>query len=775
MKKNWFTLMEVMLSIILFSLMVWAILWSYNSVQRASIKTANTQDALQVAEDFLERINDMSLEYQIDTGKYSDDERFWHREIINTGALHLKNKNNWKENTFYRECSGTKCSLFMDDNGTKINLINNDKVNVTNLQFTIYPNDQYVNTDITAKVDGWESLYKSWITLSTTIGFKKYEIYGWEYTPEKLCEDICSIWDIGNSWLRDRYMDMRQNRNNNTTMSSCTLWYGFSMWYSFWDLFWWWKRASKSIYDIAQGCEDGTTANQQRCNYYCNINSWGTNPFNCWYIRKRLHDWVLSGITWCKNYDDYVWGNACQDMCLSSIFSCIKDNDDPLLKRTGILIETWEFAWYYLQNPKSEEIEITLPWQKPINIEWDRKCNSWTPTRYCYSSSWWSCRQYRYKCNNWNIFCSVDSSQSYQNITEDRYSDGCHKTQLVNKTWWKNIYYPEPQYENNGNNNCICQVSYTYSINAWWMIEAWTCWWLSTTWAKYVYSGGEDEEIFENNDYISKPSNLFYRRDNTIWWSLTESSDWDSITWLYSRAWISTVHICGDFDNDTCNNTDWTYINSYTTYHDCKCDNEDYYTCLEWTCCPNNWTKDYRYKYDTTCEYEPWTTTAERVYCENKLGWTYINLFIDRRCTNGSLPWRQTIYKYYCDYLWYIYNNSNNQCYKNTSTCWELLCIKNNNNDTKQRCTSEWWWERKTLKENTALFSWNDNSIHVCNWATFSTCIHWINTNIYKDYDYTCKFSIADQSNNILDIIYSIWSIWRTTQRSARSIRWWLR
>jgi hypothetical protein len=33
---------------------------------------ANTQEAIQAAEDFLERINDTSLEYSIDTGEYND-------------------------------------------------------------------------------------------------------------------------------------------------------------------------------------------------------------------------------------------------------------------------------------------------------------------------------------------------------------------------------------------------------------------------------------------------------------------------------------------------------------------------------------------------------------------------------------------------------------------------------------------------------------------------------------------------------------------------------
>jgi Tfp pilus assembly protein PilE len=194
MKKNWFTLMEVMLSIILFSLMVWAILWAYTSIQRANLKTANTQEAIQVAEDFLERINDMSMEYSIDTTKYSSWEyepiSYW--QIINTGALHLKNESG--DTTSFYSNNGIKTGLYMKNpSWTEINLINNDKVSISKLNFEIYPREQYVNANITATVQWWESLFKSGVTLSTTIWFKYYTFYAWEITPETLCEDICSV------------------------------------------------------------------------------------------------------------------------------------------------------------------------------------------------------------------------------------------------------------------------------------------------------------------------------------------------------------------------------------------------------------------------------------------------------------------------------------------------------------------------------------------------------------------------------------------------------
>lgn len=180
MKKNWFTLLEVMLSIILLSLMIWAILGAYTSVQRANLKMTNTQKAVQVAEDFLERVNDLSVDYEIDTGKYTLGNGHW--QIIDTGTLHLKHKTNNIQISFYGVSSWLVTGLYMEQsymeqNGTVVNLVNSEVVKVDNLNFEIYPNDQYVNINVTTSVIWWEVLFKSWVTLSNTVWFKYYNQY----------------------------------------------------------------------------------------------------------------------------------------------------------------------------------------------------------------------------------------------------------------------------------------------------------------------------------------------------------------------------------------------------------------------------------------------------------------------------------------------------------------------------------------------------------------------------------------------------------------------
>lgn len=177
MKKSGFTMLEVMLSLILFSLMVWVILWAYTNTQRANTKMANTQTAIQVSENFLEMLNDKSLEYQIDTSKYAGVGDFNHFNIVNTGVLYLSGND---EMVFYRSCdyNTNHCVLSMDvDWSTGISLVENDVVNVDYLNFEIYPDQQYVNINITTSVRWWETLYKSGITLSTSLWFKHYENY----------------------------------------------------------------------------------------------------------------------------------------------------------------------------------------------------------------------------------------------------------------------------------------------------------------------------------------------------------------------------------------------------------------------------------------------------------------------------------------------------------------------------------------------------------------------------------------------------------------------
>lgn len=636
-----------MLSIILFSLMVWAILWSYNSIQRASIKTANTQDAIQVAEDFLERINDMSIEYIIDSSKYPDNERFWHREIINTGTLYLKNKKNGKEIKFYRECSGAKCSVFITESWTNVNLVNSDKVNVTNLNFEIYPNEQYVNTNITAKVEWWESLFKSWITLSTSVWFKNYRFYAWELTPETLCEDVCSASQLSyaSSNALDANASFTQIYNNNTSQLSSCVWEWVQEHSFFFWLFRWNTNYGISMYNFAKKCKDNgdnyyVSEMKTTCWSGCKFREWNINPMSCWYIRK-----VMESDTWynwsnCHDYDSYVWTTACKQLCVASIFTC---SDNDMIRKTWIQITTWAKAWLYLQNPKEEA--LTFTWT--VYDNW-RSCNSWNPTRY---RDWILFRwEWRYNCNNWQIKCTVDGNQ-YNDISENQYNKWCKKPRQAQINWW--LYLD--QEKNPGKESCICQPKYWFSIyvDNWFVEEAWCAWW-----QEKQTNTNSNQPIYS---YTYNPPDLYYR-----------SRQDELKTWVWQAESQDDVAYYG-----------WK-TNVFGNYNLCSCNNQtEYDACIASGCCTSG-TQIHQYDIDTSCNFLSNVITA-------------LNSWYLKECTSllECIGWLifwwywydwskwETYTKNYCNYLWW----------KWTQESWKYKCYLNGT--TKQDyCEKTQWWTR---------------------------------------------------------------------------------
>ena len=217
MRKKGFTLLEVVLAVTLFWLMIGVILQAYTSIQLGNVKVLDTQKTIEVSENLFERLNDMSMDYVIDTGKYSETDYIstWNTKIISTWVLWLKRawytwtdtdtcyKLSW--NNLYMEWNYTwnKNAAFRYTDNTSptwpVNLWKYDEVNVDYLNFEIYPDQQYVNINIKTSIPWWETLQSwDWIRLTTTVGFKTYDKYEWELTAETLCEDVCSISNINN-------------------------------------------------------------------------------------------------------------------------------------------------------------------------------------------------------------------------------------------------------------------------------------------------------------------------------------------------------------------------------------------------------------------------------------------------------------------------------------------------------------------------------------------------------------------------------------------------
>lgn len=821
-----------MLSVILFSLMVWWILWAYTKIQSANLKMANTQEAIQVAEDFLERINDTSLEYLVDTGEYNDIDQVnpgWYRKIFKSNTLYLKN-NSWDQIKFYRECTASwYCTIKMND----IDLINNDKVTVNNLEFELYPDQQYVNINITTKNLQWETLYKSWITLSTTVRYKTYYIYDWELTPETMCEDVCSISDLSDTWtaesIKDVYINLMKFGSNNT-MSSCTIWKWAWLEDNFWTNLWiaWHliEVPEDRIFNIAKACDNHETP---RCWTHCDPNTPGKNPFNCWYIRNEVKKWRLWQwwFTWttCSWYDSYIRENACTDMCISSIFSCI-ENDDSLIKRTGIYIDTWEFKSFYLQNPQPHDVDDN---QSYINGTWSWQnwwqCTNWTikkDTNYDFSSWWEALRTAIFGSNKKNYaYCSDEQGKLFCNgtyywsgknsglprLSLEEYSDDC-----IKRTWktWANsstksgkriIYTPEPS--NISWINCICQVAYTYNLNAWWVIEDGGYWWMQAIVTDKNFT-------FEQNttelDFIPKEKKLNYVDTfqwNTQWMDLTGIKEW---LWIWN---LFNNEYCDFYDNWVCkSNVSYTHTymtnkydeglwwlgahyeivttNKTTThilansgwffsldeenipYNRLACVNrEEYNTCITSWCCPPPW----EFKHIYTKSHNITDDNAKEYWCKNIKNWYWKNNKCCKRNTNSCttsasytpVPTSSTdLNKYKSWYCvinrWWKRDSGTNICLQTWSL--EYLCIKwvwacpDNNVE----------WETKTIEWSTVKY---------CKYSEYDYCIAWRDKNIYKDYSYLCWFSVTEQTNSILNIIHSINNTSQTTVNRKES--WWRR
>jgi hypothetical protein len=688
-----------------------------------------------------------------------------------------------------------------------IDLINNDKVTVNNLEFELYPDQQYVNINITTKNIQWENIYKSGITLSTSVGYKTYEIYGWELTPETLCEDVCSIAELSETWtnemIKNTYINLMKYWSNNT-MSSCTLWYWVWLNDNFWTnlLMWLWfiTPVSNPIFNIAYDCSTNNTA---RCKSHCDKNAPGRNPFNCWYIHNEItKSWWFTWDT-CSWYDSYIRGTACVDMCMSSIFSCLWD-DDPLIKKTWIRIKSWDYAWYYLQNPK--QYSLTASWQyNKWNRAWQNwwKCTVSTKTLSrvkasqsenqdfidflidLFTSLFWG-TTYIYECNQSTIYCDWEYYGTWNYewlifLTEDEYKYNCVKWTRTANSSTQNIssqrilYTPEEKYSE----SCTCEVKYDYSLNKWWIIEWWVYWWLSPIVAQISYEWTE-------LDYIPKPENLVYIDELQDPWV-----NWNSITWSFkTRRWIQTKFnetYCTKYKNNVCTTT-WAFNNKKTyrindelwfywldngiNFYNLACTNETgYRLCVASWCCPSPWSEQEIY----TTAISITNNDALEYYCKN-----FKNII-----NNGNQTY------------WY-----NNKCYWKRSISWGWYSYSNpitiDLNTAKEKyCTNSKNWIRdnewniclvKTEKEiicmdinKTKCNNWdpdrewisivNAEEIKYCKNSDYDSCKTLWTKNIYKNYDYMCWYSMVQQSNSILNIIQSITNMSQTTVNRPKQ-RW---
>ena len=123
MRKKGFTLLEVVLAVTLFWLMIGVILQAYTSIQLGNVKVLDTQKTIEVSENLFERLNDMSMDYVIDTWKYTwlDYAQIQNNEntkIINTWTLWLKQINDNISISIFTWCMSWNCSLYIQSNST---------------------------------------------------------------------------------------------------------------------------------------------------------------------------------------------------------------------------------------------------------------------------------------------------------------------------------------------------------------------------------------------------------------------------------------------------------------------------------------------------------------------------------------------------------------------------------------------------------------------------------------------------------------------------------
>ena len=697
-----------MLSVILFSLMVWWILWAYTKIQSANIKMANTQEAIQAAESFLERLNDTSIWYLIDTWAYSESENInngWNWKIIHSWALHLIDKKTWQPVVYYlsnkwgtetlKECpKWLKCTIKKDG----VDLINSENVSINYLNFEIYPDWQYVNINIAAKTMQWENIYKSWITLSTTVWYKIYEIYKSEFSPEKICEETCDVMQMqSNAW--NHAWSNQSNHNlfiNNLSMSSCTLWYKTVM-TTIYILGLFPvpipTQATVNVFDMAKWCANWHPSSLLEwfsCEYNCPLNNSNTNPFSCSYIRNLIQNNQYTGTT-CTGYDNYAWTNACTDICLATIYTCDVADEQEVIRKTGIKIKTGKYEWLYLQNPAT-----STTWIKDnlwACMDWQTLVINWPSDQI---SCQWNLLWFLYKmiCNPW---LRSSNLSDYWWINFNQYYNGCP----ANRT--KNVKYYTDQPQFSEDESCVCQVSYWYSIFAsGWIVEAWDCAWWS-----------EETINNSNTQYSYEPKIITY-----IW------SDWQTGKRRGIKSQTDTSFY-------------WLYKDANANYN-CSCTNSlEYQACLTSGCCADPFEEKKAYEvYHTEsactksitddikkayCEGDLWwkrdsssskcyqnSINLQTTYCENTLHWTI------QQWTENCITQSQNITNIFCP-DWYV--NWDN-CYPNTSK--ETL-PEMKNSCTSNSCNNGSCW----------IYNWNfyyknprKPTLSICFWQKIWSCCY---------------------------------------------------
>jgi len=745
-----------MLSVILFSLMVWWILWAYTKIQSANIKMANTQEAIQAAESFLERLNDTSIEYMINTGVYGDAEYVvstWNRKIIKTKSLALINKSHPDDNIkFHRgciktwcDCKKSPCTIWMQRQWEqKIDLINNDKITVNNLEFEIYPDQQYVNINITAKNLQWESLYKSGITLSSTIWYKFFRLYPWELTPETLCEDVCSVNQTSNQALQEWFLNMMRLVDN-VSMDACTLWYWAGHTETFVSLIIlrleWDKNRTESIFETAYWC---INSSDSWCRNYCkSIDTW--NPYNCGYIRYQLEH---NNFTWntCSWYNSFVRQYACEDMCVASIFSCLGE-EDSLVRRTWIKILSWneEIVWKYLQNPKSYTVvdENTYKkwfrqwtnwwtwckntiWYREYNGFWDNlaafvwidpDCEEWLWEKYCKkkSSLWWEIKYQKCIDENSYFYCDGTYYGGWNNtwvirIKNNEYNYACIKWEnkaTATQTYSSNriIYTPETDSTNYW--NCICRVNYIYSPYAWWFIEEWTLRWIETIQDNYPYS----DSIFK---YRQREYDMIYVDQYVSWsrWPLDWAKKWLSLESSLKTNYCKNNELCASnqsYSNQTnyngksynIINTWWlNYVSASINYKLLKCENqEEYNECISTWCCPSPW--EIATTYETLLNFTH--TSALEYHCTHYHTWINGEFWIrsGNQCHVINETWCITYAS------WYEYR----PIITGVAIGYYCTGILHNVRDWN-KCKEDLWYQ--CLQTDTKTFWWNTAKEYYC-------------------------------------------------------------
>jgi type II secretory pathway pseudopilin PulG len=177
MKRKWFTLLEILLSIWIFALLIWIILSTYSNIQKIKNDVENKQILVVYSNDLLQRINDEARDYIIES---------W-----TTNELHLCENswlNCWNKAIRYRQ-SGTKIEVLKlkRDNWARewdltewFTSINDRKpfkhadkwnnITVENLSFNTH-DSWIVDIDITTSINSWNSF-----TLSTSVSFSKLKM-----------------------------------------------------------------------------------------------------------------------------------------------------------------------------------------------------------------------------------------------------------------------------------------------------------------------------------------------------------------------------------------------------------------------------------------------------------------------------------------------------------------------------------------------------------------------------------------------------------------------